>query len=142
MQTSALFRRDIGVLGDVFDFVSHYLSKENIDPSIRFSVDLAVEEVFTNFVKYNPSGLGDIGLVLWCDERELRLTLTDFDSPPFDLTKSAEVDINQPLQERQPGGLGIHLVRELMDRIEYEHTNRESRVTLYKRLDEPCSKSQ
>lgn len=142
MQTSALFRRDISVLGEIFDFLSGYFSKENIDPSLQFPVDLAVEEVFTNFVKYNPSGLGEIRVMLARDATELRLTLTDFDSPLFDITKSEEVDINRPIEERQPGGLGIHLVRKMMDRVEYEYTNRESRITLYKRLDGPCSKSQ
>jgi len=138
MRTSALFKRDIGVLADIFEFVSGYFSKEHIDPSIWSPVELAIEEVFTNFVQHNPSGLGEIGLTLTRDERELRLTLTDFDSPLFDLTKNGDVDISRPLEQRQPGGLGIHLIRKLMDRVEYEHTNRESRITLYKRLDQPC----
>jgi serine/threonine-protein kinase RsbW len=134
MEISARFRRDIGALPEVFDLVGRFFSNEAIDPGLRFPVDFALEEIFTNFVKYNPQGTSDIGIRLGMTGGELTLALTDFDSAtPFDIRKDAPVvDTDLPLQQRKPGGLGVHLIKKLMDRIEYSYENRVSTITLYK----------
>lgn len=135
MEMSARFRRDIGVLPDVFDLVGRFFSTEQIDPALRFPIDFVLEELFTNFVKYNPAGKSDIGILLALQGDELRVSLTDSDSAPFDLHKDAPVvDTNKPLEERKPGGLGVHLVKKMMDRVEYAHENRTSTITLYKNV--------
>ena len=135
MELSARFRRDIGVLPDVFDFVGRFFSTESIDPGLRFPVDFVLEEIFTNFVKYNPGGKSDIGVSLEKVDGELKMALTDFDSDRFDPRVDApEVDPDKPLEERTPGRLGVHLVKKMMDRVEYSHENRVSTITLYKTL--------
>lgn len=135
MTMSAKFRRDVGALEEVFELVEAFFSREALSPRFRYPVDLAVEEVFTNFVKYNADAQSDIGVSLRREEGELVVSVTDFESVPFDLTKRVPPDIAAPLGQRTPGGLGIHLVQNVMDRVEYEHRNKESTVTLYKRLD-------
>ena len=103
---------------------------------MRFPIDLAIEEIFTNLVRHNPSQ-SPIGILLSLTNDEVKMALTDFDSTPFDLTSEApDVDINQPLEERKPGGLGVFLVKKIMDRVEYEHQSqsRMSTITLYKRV--------
>ncbi|HEU5162270.1 MAG TPA: ATP-binding protein [Thermoanaerobaculia bacterium] len=135
MTMSAKFRRDVAALGEVFELVEAFFSREALSARLRYPVDLAVEEVFTNFVKYNADAASDIGVSLRKEEGELVVSVTDFESVPFDLTKRVPPDISAPLGQRTPGGLGIHLVQNVMDRVEYEHRNRQSTVTLYKRLD-------
>jgi serine/threonine-protein kinase RsbW len=139
-EMSARFRRDIEALPEVFDLAAQFLSSQQLDSELRFAVDFALEEVFTNFVKYNPEGSSDIGVSLGIEDDQLKLVLTDFDSPRFDPNSDAPVvDINKPLAERKPGGLGVHLVKTMMDRVEYGHEERTSTITLYKRLRETCS---
>ena len=132
---SATFRREIDALPDVFAFVGQFFDSENLDPKLRFPVDFVLEELFTNFVKYNPEGKSDIRVCLAVENEELKVALTDYDTAPFDIRKDApEVDTTLPLEERKPGGLGVHLVKTMMDRIEYQHAERVGTITLYKAL--------
>jgi serine/threonine-protein kinase RsbW len=135
MTMSAKFRRDVEALGDVFALVEAFLSREALPAGLRHPIDLAVEEIFTNFVKYNAGIESDIDVSLRRDRDELVVAITDFDSRPFDPTKTPPPNVMAPIAERTPGGLGIHLVRSVMDRVEYELQDTRSTVTLYKRLD-------
>lgn len=136
MEMSATFRREIGALSDVFELVERFFHDGRINPEMRFPIDLAIEEIFTNLVRHNPSE-SPIGLRLSLKNDELKMALTDFDSKPFDITTEApEVDVNKPLEERKPGGLGVFLVKKIMDKVEYEHQSHSgmSTITLYKRV--------
>ena len=69
-------------------------------------------------------------------DREIITTITDFDAPHFDpVAEAPDVDVDRPLADRTEGGLGIHLVKRMMDSIEYSHRNRTGTITLRKRLD-------
>ena len=86
-------------------------------------------------VKYNGEGRSDVEIALEVRDGELVITLTDFDTDPFDINIDApEVDIAKPLSERTPGGLGLHLMKKMMDRVEYSHENRIGTIILYKHL--------
>ena len=60
----------------------------------------------------------------------------------FDVTKAPDVDIELPIEQRRPGGLGLHLIRRLLDSIEYEYIkeNRQSRITFWKTAKPPAPK--
>ncbi len=135
MTVSAKFRRDVGALGEVFELVEAFFERETLAASLRPPIDLAVEEVFTNFVKYNAGAPGEIGVSLRRDRDELIVSVTDFEADPFDPTTQPPPDTAASLDERTPGGLGIHLVKSIMDRVEYEHRDRQGTVTLYKRME-------
>jgi anti-sigma regulatory factor (Ser/Thr protein kinase) len=62
----------------------------------------------------------------------VEVALTDRDVDPFDITRAPEVDITRVIEERVPGGLGLHLVRQMADEVEYDYNEatRESRITL------------
>ena len=64
----------------------------------------------------------------------VEVTLTDYDVEPFDVTQAPDVDIDLPIEQRKPGGLGLHLIRRLVDSIEYRYSpqQRESRITFRK----------
>lgn len=129
------FSRDIKSLDKIFEFVWGFLARNKIDEATGYSVNLAIEEIFTNMVKYNAGSLNDISISLSRDKDRLIMRLTDHDVDSFDVTKSGEVDIGQPLHKRKAGGLGLHLVKKVMDRIEYNYEKRTSTVTMTKILE-------
>ena len=54
--------------------------------------------------------------------------------PPFNPLQAPPPDLTLPMTERQPGGLGIHLVKQMMDRLDYGRAGAKNRLTLRKRL--------
>ena len=127
------FSRSIESLGEIFGFTESFYEQERIESSHRFAVDLAVEELFTNMVKYTR-GANDVQIRLERTDDRLTVRLTDFDVEAFDVTQAAEARVDLPIEQRRPGGLGIHLTRKLMDRIDYEYVDRTSTITLIKQL--------
>lgn len=128
------FPRRIESLGEVFDFTECFFAREEIDRADRFAVNLVVEEVFTNMVKFNAGNPNEILVSLDREVDVVRIGLTDFDVDPFDITRVAPAAIERPLEERQPGGLGIHLIKKMVDTVHYEYENRQSTVTMTKKL--------
>ncbi|MFQ5824370.1 MAG: ATP-binding protein [bacterium] len=129
------FKRDINSLDMIFNFIGEYITKTKIDHTITFTINFVVEEIFTNMVKYNSENTNDILISLNKNENNLIISLTDFDVEPFDVTKSEEVNINQSLEDRKVGGLGLHLVKQMVDKINYEYKNRKSKITFIKHLE-------
>jgi serine/threonine-protein kinase RsbW len=130
---SATFDRDILALPQIFEFMGRFFAAAVVDPKLRFAAELSVEEVFTNFVKYNAAGRDGIGIRLRLDRHKLSISLSDYDAPRFDIMADApEPDTDLPLAQRTPGGLGLHLVKKMMDRVDYSHENGVGTVQLSK----------
>jgi serine/threonine-protein kinase RsbW len=129
-------QREIGSLEEVFLFLGEFTRAHGISPEGAYGVTLSVEEIFTNMVKYNPRGDREILLTLACDGRTFVATLTDCGGIPFDVTRAAEVDTSKPLQERPVGGLGLHLVRQMVDGLDYHLDGRCGTVTILKNLEQ------
>ncbi len=119
----------------IFSFIGKFVAHNKFDDSITFTLNLVVEELFTNMVKYNTDNTNDILITLNKDKDKLIISLTDFEVEPFDVTKSQEVDIQQTIKKRKVGGLGLHLVRQMVDDVNYEYKNRQSKITLIKNLE-------
>ncbi len=129
------FRRSVDSLDGIFQFVSEFLASEGLENSNAFSLNLILEELFTNIVKYSTESDHEVLIAMDRSEDQLVLSLTDFDVDRFDITQAPEVDVDQPLRERTPGGLGIHFVRQMTDHISYEYEDRNSKITLTKRVE-------
>jgi serine/threonine-protein kinase RsbW len=127
------FKREIDSVRSIHGLVHAFFSERDIDSDYLFAVDLAVEEIFTNMVKYGD-GDREIDVELDLQDDRLTIRLTDHDVSPFDITAAEEIDIGRPLQERPIGGLGIHLVKKLMDEIDYVYEDRRSTIILVKRM--------
>ncbi len=133
-RSAGVFPRRIDALPDIMKLVDEFFATGG--QKTRYAVELALEEIFTNMVKYNATGKGDIRVDLAIRDQDVVVTITDFDTPRFDpVSEAPAVDVNRPLGERREGGLGIHLVKQMMDRIEYSHQNRTGTITLRKRLN-------
>jgi len=139
MRTEKLFSRSIQSLPDIFDFANHFLTAQQVDKTASFGLLLAVEEIFTNCVKYNHS-TADILLAFERAENRIIITIKDYDVEGFDMSKPPSVDTDEPLEKRKIGGLGLFLVQKLMDHVDYQYENRTSIITLVKTIGEnPCS---
>jgi anti-sigma regulatory factor (Ser/Thr protein kinase) len=134
MSMEKAFERSFDSLEGIFAFTGEFFARESIDPGEHHAVELAVEELFTNMVKYNAGSSAAIVLRMERCNGDLRIVLTDPDADHFDPTAIEAPRVDRPVEEREPGRLGLFLVRKLMDRIEYEYDGRRSRITLTKTL--------
>ena len=139
MTSERSFRRSFDSIQDIFAFTAGVFASEQVDPSIRPSVDLTLEELFTNMVKYHGSTAA-VRVEITKIEGGVKVTLTDYDVEPFDVTQAPEVDIDLPIEQRKPGGLGLHLIRRLVDFVDYEYSaeSRQSRITFQKTQAAGC----
>ncbi len=103
----------------------------SLPAKVMFAVDTALEELLQNVVDY--SGAHVVRLQLAIEAGELRLELAD-DGRPFNPLAIAGPDLSVPLADREVGGLGVHLVRRMMDRTAYEHRGGCNRIQLVKLL--------
>lgn len=136
MSAVASFRRSFDALEEIFTFTSETFAREKIEDSLRPSVDFALEEIFTNVVKYGRPGPTPVSVELTKVPGGVEVTLTENDAERFDLTRAPEVDVTRPIEERRPGGLGLHLIRKLVDSLEYRYddSRRQGRITFRKTL--------
>jgi anti-sigma regulatory factor (Ser/Thr protein kinase) len=129
------FPRRLDSLAEIYEFVRGFFAVNGFDEESMKSVNLAVEELFTNMFKYSV-GESEIAIALERNDREVAIRMTDFDVEPYDITQVPEIKVDKPLDDRKPGGLGIHLIKKLMDRVEYEYVDRRSTTTFYKKIEE------
>ena len=111
----------------------------HIPDELNMPVNLALEEAVSNVMLYAYPGRNDgkvfVEFVRTRDENGDKLVFTVSDSGiPFDPTRKPDADIGLSAEERAIGGLGIHLVRQLMDVIEYERIDDKNILTLIKKL--------
>jgi anti-sigma regulatory factor (Ser/Thr protein kinase) len=130
------FTKTSGSIPDVFAFVDESLSVQKASPSAVYAVNLAVEELFTNMVKYSPGGRNEVTIEIEKDGDRLVVTLVDEDVEPYDMTGRPEVDTSKPLEERKVGGLGIHLVKQMVDEFHYRYENGNSIITITRKLEQ------
>ena len=130
------FTRSIDSLKNIVEFTEDFFVRQKIDASLRQAVDFTLEELFTNMVKYSKMSNAAVNLALTKVAGGVEVTMTDHDVEPFDVTQWPEVDIDRPIEQREPGGLGLHLIRRMVDSIEYQYTkeNRQSRIMFRKTL--------
>jgi len=122
----------------LLDWVERTAMAEGISGEIVFRVMLAIEEAVTNVIRHAFADLPSphvLRVRLEIGVEELTAAVID-NGRPFDPSTVPEPDLTKPLGEREPGGLGIHLMRGVMDRIDYCRTDGFNRLTLVKRLAE------
>ena len=125
------FERRIDSLDALFAFTADTLGTTH--PDLLATIDFVLEELFTNVVKYG-AGSGPVEIALTRLADGVDVTIEEPEAEPFDITQAPEVDIDLPIEQREPGGLGLHLIRKLVDAVActYDSTTRRSRITFPK----------
>ena len=129
------FKRKIDSLESIYLFIVEFTELNKLDNKFVFTINLIIEELFTNMVKYSPGNTNDILISLSTDSEKFIVSMIDYDVEPFDIRETKEYDPTKPLEERRIGGVGIPLIKKIMDKIDYEYKNRESKITLIKYLE-------
>lgn len=113
--------------------LAEWINGLGISEELNMHVNLALEEVVSNIMLYAyPNKNGKI-FIEFAKKTNLIFTITD-NGIPFDPTQQKEVDISLSAAERKIGGLGIHLVRQLMDEMHYRREEDKNILTLIKKL--------
>ena len=107
-----------------------------MEKSLSRQMQLAVEEAVVNVIDYayTKGTEGIIEVNIMSDGHRMKVRITD-SGVPFDPTAKEKADTSLSAEDRQIGGLGILLVRELMDAINYEHADGKNILTLTKIID-------
>lgn len=108
-----------------------------VPDAVRRSVNVALDELLHNTIVHGFTGRTDgaVTLAVALGTDRLTVTLSD-DGPAFNPLDAARPDTTRPVAERPVGGLGIHLVRQLMDEVHYQRQGGRNVVVLVKRLTE------
>lgn len=138
MQRSILLSNDTREVPRLAAFVDEVCEALGFNANVTMQMNLAIEEAVVNVMNYAyPLGThGDISIEAQSDDERLKFIITDSGSP-FDPTVKADADTTLSLEERPIGGLGIHLVRQLMDAVSYARVDGHNVLTLKKILNHP-----
>ena len=133
MSDSASFVRRIDALAEIFEFTTDAFARQGIAPALLPDVDLVLEELFTNIVKYGR-GQAPVAIEIAAIPDGVEVTLTEPEADRFDITAATPVDISLPAVQRRPGGLGLHLIPRLVDSVQYAYSGEErcSRIVFRK----------
>jgi anti-sigma regulatory factor (Ser/Thr protein kinase) len=127
------FKRELSSLDALFEFTNEAAARYRLDEDAAYAMNLAVEEIFTNMIKYGGGG-GDVSIGVEVRSGRLLIEIVHPGARPFDFTRAVAVDTTRPLGDRDPGGIGLHLVRSVMDDVAYAHEDGAARITMRKRL--------
>ncbi len=125
---------DEGVMRVLEGFES-FLARNPVFEPLRADFGVVLDEVVSNVVKYGYGGDSEKSIVLEALVRPDSLEVAVIDeAPPFNPLERATPDTTQELSKRPIGGLGIHIVKELMDDVEYRRIDNRNRLRFSKRL--------
>lgn len=122
------FKRSLNELTTIVTMTEAFFLQENLPDDLRNVVDLAIEEIFVNMVTYNTETTQPVEIEMCPHGSGVEVSMTDSDVERFNPTKLRHVDVDAPLEDRQPGGLGLFLVLKMVDSINYQYKNRQSRI--------------
>ena len=112
--------------------VEEFAERDNWPPDLVFKLNLVLEELGVNIVNYSGA-TGEIEISLASDEETVTIEIADNGRPFNPLAELDTPDISAPLGERPVGGLGVHLVRSMMDELSYSREDGMNRLAMTKR---------
>jgi serine/threonine-protein kinase RsbW len=120
----------------VRDLIETFTVAQRISADDTARVLIAVEELVTNIVKYgyDPGAqLGSIDVTVWAEGNRLGIGIVD-DSKEFDPFAQPAPDLDGPIERRRVGGLGLHLVKSIMDRTRYQRVDSRNVVEISRQV--------
>ena len=123
-------------LEEVQTFVEEHLAAANCPMKARMQIDVAVEEIFVNIASYayTPE-IGKATVRVEVSEDPVAVTITFVDHGiPYDPVAKRDPDVNLPAEQREIGGLGIFMTKQMMDDVTYTYQNGHNILTLKKNL--------
>ena len=124
---------DLAEIGRIAPIIEDFCAEHGLGEEIAHAINLSLDELLTNTISY---GFEDgephsIGIVIEAPGDRVAVTIRD-DAIAFDPTQAGDPDLDLDLDDRPIGGLGIHIVRAMMDEVRYERVDGQNRLTLTK----------
>ena len=135
MEKSIILTNDISEISKLNEFVEEVGTEFSLTPDVIFNVNLVLEEAVVNVINYAyPEEKHEsIYLTAKLHEGSIVFVLTD-SGLEFDPTEVPEADITLSAEDRPIGGLGIFLIRQIMNEVSYERIDGKNVLTLSKKL--------
>ena len=129
------FKNEEQELSRVAGFMESVCDELQLDMHVAMKLQVAMEEMVTNVIFYAyPEGTSaDITLTAESDGQELTFVLSDT-GKPFDPTAKEDADIDVNPMDREQGGMGILIVKNIMNEVSYQRLGEENRLTMKKKL--------
>lgn len=131
---TAKFPAQFQYLDEIREFVGEIARKGGFSEKEIYSIQLATDEAASNVIEHAYSGVSNGQLEIQCSVQNQTITIVLRDrGRPFDPASVRPPDLKADLADRQVGGLGIYLMRKLMDDVQYESARSGNSLTLIKR---------
>jgi serine/threonine-protein kinase RsbW len=133
------FRMSVGsdpsAVSEVNAAFAEFAEAHGLPEGVRRSLNVAIDDLLTNALSHGRTGRDHCSVTVEAnvDKERVTVTLTD-DGPPFDPSGNNAPDTTLSVEERPIGGLGLHLVGQLMDQVNYQRRDGHNVVVLVKQL--------
>ena len=126
-------KNEVEELDKLAALVEEVAAELNLDPELEMNLNLALEEVVSNVIlyAYPKDKVGTVSISAVSLNDSLVFTITD-KGKAFDPTKVEEADVTLSAEDRQIGGLGIYIVKNIMDEVTYQRVDVQNVLTLKK----------
>ncbi|MCR5461562.1 MAG: ATP-binding protein [bacterium] len=128
---SRIFKADVAELDNLFEYSSKLLKILEFSYKEITLINTALEEIFVNVAKYAYDDAGFVEVTLSNDKSSVKFVFRD-SGKPFNPLDKKDPNITASSDEREIGGLGIYMVKQIMDSVVYEYTNNQNVLTLIK----------
>lgn len=135
MEKSIILANDLSEISRLNDFIAEIAEESSLGSDEVFNLNLVLEEAVVNIINYAypKEDKESIYLSAKADKDSIVLVLTDT-GKAFDPTSVPDVDVTLSAEDREIGGLGIFLIRQIMNEVRYERIDGKNVLTLEKKL--------
>ena len=136
MEKKLVIKNDISEISKLATFIGELSEELDFTPELNFNLNLVLEEAISNVIlyAYGKEEQKEISLVAYSSDNNLVFVLTD-SGMEFDPTKVPDADVTLSAEEREIGGLGIYLIRQIMNTVEYQRIDGKNVLTMRKELN-------
>lgn len=126
-----IFQPKLESINKIQEFIRENLDKLKCDPGKLLKIDLIIEELVINIIKHGLKTVekGSISVAINTEHGKAVLKIKD-NGIPFNPLKAEDPDINLGLEKRNPGGLGIYMVKKIAKEINYSYQSGQNQITL------------
>lgn len=135
MKKELTIKNQVGELERVNQFIEEIGEELHLDMELQMNLNLVMEEMVSNIIFYAyPEGkMADIELTADCNGKELTFVLSD-QGKEFDPTAKEDADTDVNPVDREIGGLGIFIVRNIMNHVTYQRLEGKNLLTMTKHI--------
>lgn len=136
---SAVFRNDRSEIHRLAGLAERFGQAQQLSEDDVLAINLVLDEVVTNVIDHGFDGIDgepEIRLTMTLEGSDLTIRVED-NGKAFDPLQAAPPDLDLPLEDRPVGGLGIHIVRSVMNTVEYDRRGGRNLLTMHKTISRP-----